>query len=130
MVKIGNEFSHSVQDDCGVPQGSIMRPVLFSLYSAPIYDNIKAHGLYCCMIYADDIQVYLAFPPNDREMATCRINNYIKDIISLSIKNKLLVNASKTEVVHITSRFAPPPPHPLVVTVDGVNIPAVNKVYT
>ena len=100
-----------------------MGPVLCSLYSAPIHDIIKAHGL-SCMIYADDIKVYLTFPPNDREMATyC-----IKDIISWSIKNKLLVNASKTEVIHFTSRFAPPPPHPLVVIVDGVNIPAVNKV--
>ena len=105
VVKIGNEFSHSVQDDCGVPQGSVMGPVLFSLYSAPIYDIIKAHDL-SCMIYADDIQVYLTFPPNDREIAACRINNCIKDIISWSIKNKLLVNASKTEVIHFISRFA------------------------
>ena len=74
------------------------------------------------------IQVYLTFPPNDREMATCRINKCIKDIISWSINNELLVNASKTEVIHFTSRFAPPPPHPLVVTVDGGNIPAVNNV--
>ena len=89
VVKIGNVFSHTVQDNCGVPQGSVMGPTLFTLYSAPIYDIIKAHGL-SSMIYADDIQVYLTFPSTDREMAIRRINNCISDIILWSIKNKLL----------------------------------------
>ena len=34
----------------------------------------------------------------------------------------------QTEVIHFTSRYAPSPPAPLAVTVDGVNIAAVNKV--
>jgi len=103
-----------------------MGPLLFTLYSAPIYDIIKAHGL-CSMIYADDIQVYLTFSANEREMAISRINSCIKDITCWSIKNKLLINSSKTEVIHFTSKFAPSPPLPLVVTVDGVSIPAVSK---
>ena len=127
VVKIGHDFSDSVHDKCGVPQGSVMGPILFTLYSAPIYDIIKAHGLEC-MIYADDIQIYFTFPPSDREVAVSRINNCIRDIISWSIKNWLLVNASKTEVIHFTSRFALTPSQPLVVSVDGVNVPAVTKV--
>ena len=99
VVKIGNDFSHSVQDECGVPQGSVMGPVLFTLYSAPIYDIIKAHGLEC-MIYADDVQVYFTFPSKEREAAVRRINNCIEDIISRSTENKLIVNASKMEVIH------------------------------
>ena len=63
----------------------------------------------------------------EREIAVRRINNCISDIICWSTKNKLLVNASKTEVLHFTSKFAPIPPHPLVVSVDGMNIPAVTK---
>ena len=104
-----------------------MGPVLFTLYSAPIYDIIKVHGLEC-MIYADDVQVYFTFPSKEREAAVRRINNCIKDIISWSTENKLIVNASKTEVIHFKSRFAPSPSQPLVVIVDGVNIQAVTKV--
>ena len=125
-MKIGDHQSYSVTDDCGIPQGSIMGPLLFTLYSASIYDIVKAHGLRS-MIYADDIQIYLTFPAHDREVAIGCVNNCVKDIISWSTRNKLQVNASKTEFIHFTSRFAPSPPLPLVVTVDGVGIPAVGK---
>ena len=41
-----------------VPQGSVLGPLLFSLYVAPIEDIITAHGLQS-MIFADDMQMYL-----------------------------------------------------------------------
>ena len=68
------------------------------------------------------------FPISDRETAVQRINKCITDIISWSIQNKLIINASKTEVLHFMSKFAPTPPHPLVVSVDGVDIAAATKV--
>ena len=43
----------------GAPQGSVIGPMGFSLYSSPIEDIIAAHGLKC-MVYADDTQLYFA----------------------------------------------------------------------
>ena len=53
-----------------VPQGSVLCPLLFSLYLQPIGDILRKHGL-TFHHYADDLQIYANFEYNDYSISVC-----------------------------------------------------------
>ena len=61
-VTIYGGVSKEFMTTCGVPQGSCLGPLLFTLYSSKLFIIIEKY-LPCVHAYADDTQLYLSFKP-------------------------------------------------------------------
>ena len=103
-VVMKDVHSFSAKLACGVPQGSVLGPLLFSLYVAPIKDIIIAHSLQS-MIFADDTQMYLVMQRSQQSFWLRKLELCAQDILSWMADNKLLCNSSKTEILHFSSRY-------------------------
>ena len=82
----------------GVPQGSVLGPILFSLYVSDIAGIVAAHGLSRHQ-YADDTQIYGHCRPEGVPDLVCRVSTCFREIVSWTSSNRLRLNPDKTEAM-------------------------------
>ena len=118
-VKINKETSTVEIVLYGVPQGSILGPLLFIMYTKELASIVADFGLNL-QLYADDSQVYIEFNPRNPQEITetlKNISNCLTKIKSWMVKNYLKINEDKTEFFIVGHRNTLKD-HPLQLEVD------------
>lgn len=100
VVSCAGQQSSSRTVTCGVPQGSVLGPLLFCIYTRPLEQIVKRHAVNC-HFYADDSQIYLSFDPSEAHAAASKLNECLSDIRDWMAANFLKLNDNKTELVLI-----------------------------
>ena len=102
-VVVGDHTSNCLPLSFGVPQGSVLGPILYTLYTTPLALIIKKHKLNYHM-YADDTQLYLSIEPSHISDLVTSVENCISDIKIWMLENKLQLNSDKTEAMIINPK--------------------------
>ena len=109
-VCLGPDQVRPVAAAPGMPQGSVLGPVLFTLYTGPIGQVIRRHRL-DFQLFADDSQLYVSFTikdSNDETIALACIRACIDELKAWMIHHRFQLNDSKSEILVISTPSSQP----------------------
>ena len=102
-ININGTLSNSMDLTCGVPQGSVLGPILFTVYTWSLGRLIHQNGLQY-HIYADDTSIYMSVKPGILDEGIKQIEQCVAMIQQWMCKFQLKMNDDKTEFMIISSK--------------------------
>src|SRR5664279_711335 len=122
-VKLGRHCSETTVCDAGVPQGSVLGPILFALYVSPVGDVISSHGVQYHQ-YADDTQLFYALDASKIVLNMNILETCTRAVKRWFLENGLQLNPDKSEVMLVgTTQQLSAADHVKHVSVAGALIP-------
>ena len=108
VVRVKSGVSESDIITTGVPQGTVLGPLLFNVFIAPLTTLLQKHNIRH-HLYADDTQLYITFPPTDHTQALARMEACVQDAKAWLCDNGLVMNNNKSQaiVIHSSSLRTP-----------------------
>ena len=95
-VRINSSLSDFLPVSTGVPQGSILGQLLFSVYVNDLPQSLKK-----CEVdsYVDDTKMYLSFNVKDKDIWITDLQQDLTSIRTWCLNNSLLINPDKTKLI-------------------------------
>ena len=98
-IKVGNEESYEIIIKFGVPQGSVLGPVLFNIYIRSLYNTAHAQN-FLIQGYADDHQLYKSFEAREEHVILVNdVPKCFQEINQWMKAHYLQLNPGKTEIL-------------------------------
>ena len=105
-IKIGSTLSELSKLIYGVPQGSVLGSLLFSLYTTPLSKIIRLHPHIKFHFYVDDTQLYIHLSHKNASAALAKLNACLHDVQQWMSLIKLKLNPEKLNLLSLALRLS------------------------
>lgn len=100
-VRVKNSYSTRYQCTSGVPQGGVLSPLLFLMYTIELPMLLKTHPDIRVQMYADDIKLYCAYTQDSSSEISSALRTSIARLVSWTSDHSIPLNLNKSMVLHL-----------------------------
>ncbi|GFV08159.1 probable RNA-directed DNA polymerase from transposon BS [Trichonephila clavipes] len=106
-VRFGNAISSFKQSETGLPQGTVISPILFNIFINDLLDLLASDGLTNTALFADDLAIWCSTPKRDQSKLNTILNLTLERLHLWCIENNMTVNLKKTTCQFFTLNRQP-----------------------